>query len=125
MMLESDHAPDDAGTSTARPAMSDTTINGTAEETETGGAGLRRAVSLPMLVLYGLGTTVGAGIYALTGALEGFMEARLNIALRLGLAVVGVALLWPSNLMVQGAALAGFALLFGLHLVLARKKNGN
>lgn len=28
---------------------------------------LRRAVSLPWLVLYGLGTTVGAGIYALTG----------------------------------------------------------
>lgn len=29
---------------------------------------LRRSVTLPMLVLYGLGTTVGAGIYALTGA---------------------------------------------------------
>lgn len=28
---------------------------------------LRRTISLPQLVLYGLGTTVGAGIYALTG----------------------------------------------------------
>ena len=28
---------------------------------------LRRSISLPMLVLYGLGTTIGAGIYALTG----------------------------------------------------------
>jgi amino acid transporter len=28
---------------------------------------LRRSLSLPLLVLYGLGTTIGAGIYALTG----------------------------------------------------------
>ncbi len=32
---------------------------------------LRRALSLPMLVLYGLGTTVGAGIYALVGEIAG------------------------------------------------------
>ena len=32
---------------------------------------LRRAVSLPWLVLYGLGTTIGAGIYALTGVVAG------------------------------------------------------
>ena len=32
---------------------------------------LRRTLSLPMLVLYGLGTTIGAGIYALTGAVAG------------------------------------------------------
>ena len=31
------------------------------------GGALEREVSLPLLVLYGLGTTVGAGIYALTG----------------------------------------------------------
>lgn len=36
-----------------------------------GRAGLRRSLSLTMLVLYGLGTTVGAGIYALTGAVAG------------------------------------------------------
>jgi APA family basic amino acid/polyamine antiporter len=28
---------------------------------------LKRRLSLPMLVLYGLGTTIGAGIYALIG----------------------------------------------------------
>jgi len=28
---------------------------------------LRRTLSLPMMILYGLGTTIGAGIYALVG----------------------------------------------------------
>ncbi len=32
---------------------------------------LRRTLSLPWLVLYGLGTTIGAGIYALTGVVAG------------------------------------------------------
>jgi APA family basic amino acid/polyamine antiporter len=32
---------------------------------------LRRALSLPMMVLYGLGTTIGAGIYALIGEVAG------------------------------------------------------
>ena len=32
---------------------------------------LRRSLSLPLLVLYGLGTTIGAGIYALTGVVAG------------------------------------------------------
>jgi amino acid transporter len=32
---------------------------------------LRRTISLPWLVLYGLGTTIGAGIYALTGVVAG------------------------------------------------------
>ncbi|WP_245539510.1 APC family permease [Thiomicrorhabdus arctica] len=32
---------------------------------------LKRVISLPMLVLYGLGTTIGAGIYALVGELAG------------------------------------------------------
>lgn len=31
-------------------------------------AGLRRTISLPLLTLYGLGTTIGAGIYVLVGA---------------------------------------------------------
>ena len=34
-------------------------------------AQLRRSISLELLVLYGLGTTVGAGIYALTGEIAG------------------------------------------------------
>ena len=32
---------------------------------------LKRSLTLPMLVLYGLGTTIGAGIYALVGELAG------------------------------------------------------
>ena len=32
---------------------------------------LKRALNLPMLVLYGLGTTIGAGIYALVGEIAG------------------------------------------------------
>jgi len=32
---------------------------------------LKRSLSLPLLVLYGLGTTIGAGIYALTGKVAG------------------------------------------------------
>ncbi len=32
---------------------------------------LKRALNLPMMVLYGLGTTIGAGIYALTGEIAG------------------------------------------------------
>jgi len=35
-------------------------------------ASLKRSLSLPMLTLYGLGTTVGAGIYALVGQIAGF-----------------------------------------------------
>ena len=39
--------------------------------TSSSGPALRRVVSLPWLVLYGLGTTIGAGIYALTGVVAG------------------------------------------------------
>ncbi|MBE9567606.1 MAG: amino acid permease [Proteobacteria bacterium] len=37
----------------------------------TGQVALRRTLSLPMMVLYGLGTTIGAGIYALVGEIAG------------------------------------------------------
>jgi APA family basic amino acid/polyamine antiporter len=44
---------------------------------------LRRALSLPLIVLYGLGTTIGAGIYALTGKVAGVagMHAPLSFLL--------------------------------------------
>ena len=35
------------------------------------GSGLKRGLNLPLLVLYGLGTTIGAGIYALVGKVVG------------------------------------------------------
>ncbi|MBE9564874.1 MAG: amino acid permease, partial [Proteobacteria bacterium] len=37
----------------------------------TGKVSLKRTLSLPMMVLYGLGTTIGAGIYALIGEIAG------------------------------------------------------
>jgi hypothetical protein len=45
--------------------------------------GLRRVISLPWLILYELGTTIGAGIYALTvqcAALIGLELARRLLA---------------------------------------------
>ncbi len=49
---------------------------------------LRRSISLPGLVLYGLGTTFGAGIYALTGVVAGVagMHAPFSFLLATGLA---------------------------------------
>ena len=60
---------------------------------------MRRALlSLPLLVLYGLGTTIGAGIYALTGAVAA-TAGMLSV-----LSFVGAALL-------AGRAIGGLGLL--------------
>ena len=45
-----------------------------------GGPSLKREVTLPVLVLYGLGTTIGAGIYALTGEVAGAAGMRAPLA---------------------------------------------
>ncbi|MEZ5375603.1 MAG: APC family permease [Acidimicrobiales bacterium] len=50
---------------------------------------LEREVSLPMLVLYGLGTTVGAGIYALTGEVAGEAGMRAPLAFLLSAVLAG------------------------------------
>ena len=50
--------------------MSDATSNRPGVDSS-GAPSLRRTLSLPLVVLYGLGTTVGAGIYALTGVVAG------------------------------------------------------
>jgi amino acid transporter len=47
---------------------------------------LKRSLNLPLLVLYGLGTTIGAGIYALTGKVAG--QAGMLAPLSFGLAAV-------------------------------------
>ena len=44
------------------------------------GAELRRTISLPWLVLYGLGTTIGAGVYALTGVVAGRAGMQAPVA---------------------------------------------
>ena len=51
--------------------------------------GLAREISLPMLVLYGLGTTIGAGIYALTGEVAGSAGMRAPLAFLLASALAG------------------------------------
>ena len=51
---------------------------------------LKRSLNLPMLVLYGLGTTIGAGIYVLVGAAAG--RAGIYAPTAFVVAAIGVAL---------------------------------
>lgn len=53
-------------------------------------ARLRREVSLPMLVLYGLGTTVGAGIYALIGEVAGSAGMRAPLSFAVAASLAGI-----------------------------------
>ncbi len=46
-------------------------LDGAQRLSDDAGSGLRRRISFPLLVLYGLGTTVGAGVYALVGEVAG------------------------------------------------------
>ncbi len=48
--------------------------------TRAGSGQLERSLSLPLLVLYGLGTTIGAGIYALIGEVAGSAGAKAPLA---------------------------------------------
>lgn len=57
-----------------------------AERAPDGRVALRRSISLPGLVLYGLGTTIGAGVYALTGVVAG--RAGLHAPAAFGVAAL-------------------------------------
>jgi APA family basic amino acid/polyamine antiporter len=61
--------------------------DGAVEEGEGARPGLRRSLSLSWLTLYGLGTTIGAGIYALSG------EVARSAGMQAPLAFVGASLL--------------------------------
>ena len=63
---------------------------GTEAPDRTSGAALQREVSLPMLVLYGLGTTIGAGIYALTGEVAGEAGMRAPLSFLVSAMLAGV-----------------------------------
>jgi amino acid transporter len=60
------------------------------EDPDPDGATLDRTISLRMLVFYGLGTTVGAGVYALTGKIAGIagVWAPLSFLTAAGLAAL-------------------------------------
>ena len=53
-------------------------------------AGLRRRLGLPLLVLYGTGVTVGAGIYVLIGAVAGHAGVSASWAFALAAAVMAL-----------------------------------
>ncbi len=94
------------------------------------GAGLNRVLSLPMLVLYGLGTTVGAGIYALIGEVAGsagvyaplsFMVAALLAGLS-GLSFAELSVRYPTSAgearyVREGLKSAALALIVGLMVI--------
>jgi APA family basic amino acid/polyamine antiporter len=51
---------------------------------------LKRTLSLPVMILYGLGTTVGAGIYALTGEIAGIAGYLAPVAFTLAAIMAGL-----------------------------------
>ncbi len=54
----------------------------------TTGPGLRRSLNLPLLTLYGLGTTIGAGIYVLVGEVAGSVGTLAPVSFLVATALV-------------------------------------
>lgn len=61
------------------------------------------------------------GIYAVAGALQGWMEAPLNWLLRAAAMAAGVAAMWPASLAVNAAGVAGTVAVFLLSQWLGRR----
>ncbi len=61
------------------------------------------------------------GLWAISAAIEGYWEHRLNIVQRVAALVIGAALLWPAERMVHVGALVLLAALFALNLYTARR----
>ncbi len=72
-------------------------------------AALRRRVSFPLLVLYGLGTTVGAGVYALVGEVAGLAGAWAPAAFGLASLLAGATALAFAELSSRHPRAAGEA----------------
>jgi len=70
------------------------------------------------VTIFAFGTV---GIYGLTATMEGHAEAPLGWPARIATGVLGVALLWPLDMVWHGAALAAFAVLLALNIRAARR----
>ncbi|HEY9081600.1 TRAP transporter permease [Magnetovibrio sp.] len=64
------------------------------------------------------------GLYALTGAIQGYLENRLDLLSRLGVGVAGVLLLWPTSITIHVAGLVLFAILFAVNVRQAKTLEG-
>lgn len=71
---------------------------------------LKRSLGLPQMVLYGLGTTIGAGIYALIGELAGISGYMAPAAFLLALMMAGVSALSFAELSSRYPQAAGASL---------------
>ncbi len=71
---------------------------------------LRRALSLPLLVLYGLGTTIGAGIYALIGRIAGLAGPLAPLAFLMAALVAALTALSYAEMAARYPRAAGTAL---------------
>jgi amino acid transporter len=93
---------------------------------------LRRSLSLPLVVLYGLGTTVGAGIYALMGEVAGTAGVHAPLSFLIAGVIAGLSGLTFAELSArfpksageavyvrEGLGLRGAPLVVGLMVVLA------
>src|SRR5437870_4086868 len=62
------------------------------QETTFNATSLKRTLTLPMVVLYGLGVTIGAGIYVLVGEAAG----RAGMATPISFIIAGLVMLCPA-----------------------------
>ncbi len=73
------------------------------------GQPLKRSLSLPLLTLYGLGTTVGAGIYVLVGKVAGVAGVLAPVSFIVAAVLAGLTALSFSQLVVRFPRSAGEA----------------
>ena len=65
-----------------------------------------------------------AAVYASVGAMEGFLEYRLNTVERIVLALLAATLFWPLPLWIHGIAIAVFVSFMGVHIYRGRLAAG-
>jgi len=73
------------------------------------GQSLKRSLSLPLLTLYGLGTTIGAGIYVLVGKVAGVAGILAPVSFLVAAVLAGLTALSFSQLVVRFPRSAGEA----------------